>query len=115
MLNKRLILLREEKKLTKKAVAEFLKIDQSTYGKYELAKREPDYEILLKLATFFNVSIDYLLGRIDVRNLQEPKIEIKPSGNLDVSILPEEDIRKVEEYVEMLKQKYNSDGSLKKK
>ena len=67
MFSSRLILLREEQGLTRKEVAEKLNIDQTTYGKYELAKREPDYEVLQKLATFYSVSTDFLLGRTNER------------------------------------------------
>jgi len=64
----RLAKLREELGLTRKEVAEKLNIDQTTYGKYELSKRQPDYDTLQKIASFFNVSVDYLLGRTNVRN-----------------------------------------------
>lgn len=67
MFSNRLTLLREERGLTRKEVAEQLNIDQTTYGKYELSKREPDYETLQKLATFYCVSTDYLLGRTEER------------------------------------------------
>ncbi len=115
MLTERLIQLREEKKLTKKEVAEYLKIDQSTYGKYELGKREPDYEILVKLGDFFEVTTDYLLGRTDMRNTAKSSHETKAYHNLDVAGLPNEAIKQVEDYIEFVKQKYNPDGSLKKK
>ena len=68
MFSDRLSQLRKELGMTKKDVAEKLNIDQSTYGKYELSKRQPDYDTLIKLASFFDVSVDYLLGRIEDRN-----------------------------------------------
>ena len=68
MFSTRLAKLREELGLTRKEVAEKLNIDQTTYGKYELSKRQPDYDTLQKIASFFNVSVDYLLGRTNVRN-----------------------------------------------
>lgn len=67
MLGKRLEELRTEKRMTKKEVADYLQIDQSTYGKYELGKRQPDYETLDKLANLFNVSVDYILCRTNIR------------------------------------------------
>ncbi len=114
MLTERLILLREERGLTKKDIAEYLKIDQSTYGKYELGKREPDYDTLQKLADFFSVTTDFLLGRTDIRTPIETKIETKAYHNLDTSGLPEEAIKQVEDYIELMKLKYNPDGRLKK-
>lgn len=62
MIGKRLEKLRNEKGLTKKEVASIINVDQSTYGKYELDQREPNHETTNKLASFFNVSTDYLLG-----------------------------------------------------
>lgn len=46
-------------------MAEMLGITRQAYGHYESGKREPDFVTLEKLATFFNVSTDYLLGRVD--------------------------------------------------
>lgn len=60
--------LREEKGLSQKDVAEYLGITRQAIASYELAKREPDYEILYKLADFFGVSADYLLGRSSCRD-----------------------------------------------
>ncbi|HBM81119.1 MAG TPA: transcriptional regulator [Clostridiaceae bacterium] len=63
MIGKKLKELRESKGLTRKAVAKQINIDQTTYGKYELGKREPSFEIVKKLADFFQVSVDFLLDR----------------------------------------------------
>ncbi|MGF7429617.1 helix-turn-helix transcriptional regulator [Thermoanaerobacterium thermosaccharolyticum] len=60
--------LRLEKKLNQKDVAEALGIDRTTYTKYETGKSEPDFEITSKIANYFDVSIDYLLGKSDIRN-----------------------------------------------
>lgn len=68
MLCVRLRELRQEKKLSQADVAEFLQISRQAYNFYETGKREPDNETLQKLASFFNVSTDYLLGRTDERN-----------------------------------------------
>ena len=55
--------LRKEKKLTLKQIAEELNISVSAYSNYEQGIRLPNYDILLKIADFFDVSTDYLLGR----------------------------------------------------
>ena len=54
--------LRQEKKLTQQHMAEILKIDQSNYSKYELGKLEMNNEMLIKIAKFFGVTTDYILG-----------------------------------------------------
>lgn len=49
--------------LTQQEIADKLGISRSTIGMYETGAREPDYETLEMIADFFNVDIDYLLGR----------------------------------------------------
>ena len=61
----RLKKLRLERNLTQEALAEKLQIVKSTIAKYEKNTREPEFEILIKIADFFNTSTDYLLGRTD--------------------------------------------------
>lgn len=51
--------------LTQIEIAQKLGISRSTIGMYETGAREPDFETLEKIADFFNVDIDYLLGRTD--------------------------------------------------
>lgn len=55
--------LRNAAGLTQVEIAEKLGISRSTIGMYETGAREPDFETLEKIADFFNVDIDYLLGR----------------------------------------------------
>lgn len=51
--------------LTQTQVSSYLKISQQAYANYESGKREPDHKTLSSLADYFNVSIDFLLGRIN--------------------------------------------------
>lgn len=55
--------LRLSQGLTQDELAKHLKISRSAIGMYEKGLREPDYETLEIIADFFNVDIDYLLGR----------------------------------------------------
>ncbi|MDG1596103.1 helix-turn-helix domain-containing protein [Bacillus cereus] len=61
--------LRDSKKLTQKMLAEKLKIPNQNLSNYERGFRQPDYETLEKIADFFEVSTDYLLGRTDKKEL----------------------------------------------
>ena len=54
--------LREDKDLKQEDVAKFLNISQTNYSKYELGKINIPISSLIKLAKFYNTSIDYLLG-----------------------------------------------------
>ena len=55
--------LRKEKKLTQIELSNILGLDQTTISKWELGKAFPDIEMLIKLSDFFDVSIDFLLGK----------------------------------------------------
>ena len=55
--------LREDHDKTQKELADYLNIKQTTYSKYELGKINIPVEVFMKLADFYNVSVDYLLGR----------------------------------------------------
>lgn len=55
--------LRTAKSLTQEDLAKILGVSRSTIGMYENGSREPDYEMLELIADYFNVDIDYLLGR----------------------------------------------------
>ncbi|GAB2021120.1 helix-turn-helix transcriptional regulator [Pseudolactococcus yaeyamensis] len=68
MLSERLKTLRSEAKLTQKEIAEKLEISQQFYAKWESNKSKPASKNLNKLADFFNVSVDYLLGNTDEKN-----------------------------------------------
>lgn len=65
-MNLRIRDLREDADLTQKKVADYLLCDQSLYSKYERGERAIPVELLDKLADFYGVSVDYLLGRTDV-------------------------------------------------
>lgn len=53
--------LREDKDLYQKDIAKILNIAQTTYSGYETENREMPYELLKKIAIFYNTSIDYIL------------------------------------------------------
>ena len=55
--------LRKEKGLTQIELAQRFQIDQTTVSKWELGRAIPDVSMLCKLSDFFDVSVDYLLGR----------------------------------------------------
>lgn len=57
--------LRAREDLTQQELADNTHIARSTLAMYEYGKRRPDFEILDKLADYFDVSFDYILGRAD--------------------------------------------------
>lgn len=109
MLCVRLRELRQEKKLSQADVAEFLQISRQAYNFYETGKREPDNETLQKLASFFNVSTDYLLGRTDERNPGTSSIDLPPEAKVlfrDVKKLTPEQLELV---IKLVKEFINED------
>ncbi len=53
--------LRESRNITQEELASYLKVSRPTIAGYETKNRQPDYEKLVKLSRYFNVSVDYLL------------------------------------------------------
>lgn len=75
--------LRLEQNKSLEVVAKYLNVTIQTVSNYETGKREMNPDTLLKLSKYYNVSIDYLLGKSDIRN---PEIEIdKDKINIGLS------------------------------
>ena len=67
MYENRLRDLREDRDLKQKDLAELLKIHQTTYSDYELGRLNIPIPVLHALADFYHVSVDYLLGRTNIK------------------------------------------------
>lgn len=65
MLAQRVKELRKQRKLTQRAIAEHLGIKEQAYQRYEYGCPNPSLDRLIELADFFDVSLDYLVGRSD--------------------------------------------------
>lgn len=63
--------LREDSDKTQQELADYLNVKQTTYSKYELGKINIPIEVFMKLADYYDVSVDYLLGRTTIRTLRE--------------------------------------------
>ena len=59
--------LREDNDRTQKQIAEYLMCDQSLYSKYERNERPLPLEYASRLADYYKVSVDYLLGRTNIK------------------------------------------------
>ena len=68
MLYRRIRDLREDRDLTQKQMGEILMCSQRVYSNYERGELDIPTEILVKLADFHGVSVDYLLNRTDKKN-----------------------------------------------
>lgn len=65
IISERIILLRKQHSITQKQLAEGCSLTEIAIQNYESGRRKPSYDALFALADYFNVSIDYLVGRSD--------------------------------------------------
>jgi len=77
MFGNRIVKLRKGGDLTQDDLADILGITRQSLSHFELEKRKPDIEMLQKIADYFNVSTDYLLGRTEI---EYPPGRIADSG-----------------------------------
>lgn len=64
---------RISKGITQKSLSEILGVDRTSISKYENGKQLPEVPVLEKMANYFDVSTDYLLGKTDKRNIESKK------------------------------------------
>ncbi|MEW8993126.1 helix-turn-helix domain-containing protein [Clostridium sp.] len=79
--------LRKKHGLTQKALADILLIDNSSISKYENDRAIPENELLQRIADFFSVSVDYLLGRSDIlspKNSTLDDLDLNPKDKKDI-------------------------------
>ena len=62
---------RKDEKLTQNQVAIFCGITENAYQNYELMTREPKLEILVQIADCYDVSLDYLVGRTNIKEVNK--------------------------------------------
>jgi transcriptional regulator with XRE-family HTH domain len=97
----RLRYLREEKELRQQDLAEYLNISTRMIGYYESDQHFPsDAQMIIKLAKFFDVSLDYLFGISDIRNN-----EILDTFNAEFACLSDKNKISAMDYINYLKSK----------
>lgn len=106
----RLKILREEFKLSQLDLANKLNMSQQAISAYEKETREPDIETINKLANFFGVSIDYLLGKSDIRNYDKDEQEFRFAYHKEMEGLTEEEIADALRFYKEMKKKVKGDN-----
>lgn len=99
MIGETLKKLRDEKGLTLKQMGEILGVSHMTYQRYEKNDTDVSTEMLSKLADFYGVSADYLLGRTEIKAMAGTS----PAEQLDVTAAEQEIIRRYAEFPEELR------------
>lgn len=106
----RMKLLREQHNLSQTDLARILNISRQSYNFYENEKRDPDTEMLIRIADFFNVSLDYLLGRTNDPSLltQEKTPSYQEEVLRDIGDITPEMASEVRQFISYLKHKEES-------
>lgn len=102
----RLKQLRLERGLLQSDIAKVIKKSERIVGFYETGERDMNTETLSILADFFNVSIDYLLGKTNIRNLEN---EFKFAYHKEIEGLTEDEIKEALEFYKMVKNRKNKE------
>lgn len=98
--------LREAKEITQIDLAKVLSLANSTISQYEANRRDPDSSTLKRLADYFGVSLDYLLGRSDIRT--PPEIQAAHRTDDPMDELPPEARKSLEEFKAYIIEKYKN-------
>ena len=101
IVGERLSQLRKDRGLLQKDLAKVLNVSKKSISMYERELRSPPDDIKIKLSTYFNVSIDYLMGLTDVEQYDDKRYLVLPDGISDDAKLM------VNEFAEYLSSKYN--------
>lgn len=96
----RLKFLRNEKGENLEKIAKYLDVSIQTISNYENEKREMTPDTIIKLAEYFNVSTDYLLGKSDIRNIEE---DFKFAYHKETEGLSEDEIKEALEFYKKIK------------
>ena len=94
--------LRIEKGLLQSDIAKIINKSERTVGFYETGERDMGTETLSKLSDFFNVSIDYILGKTDMRNIED---DFKFPYHKETEGLSEDEIKEALEFYKLVKNK----------
>ena len=104
----RLRMLRDKIGLSQKDLTDRLNINRSTYARYETSSTQPDFDTLNKLADFFGVTTDYILGRTNHKKTsQDYKIETIAAHH-DGDEWTEEELDEIEQFKEFVRMKRGS-------
>lgn len=101
--------LRLERGLLQSDIAKIINKGERTVGFYESEERDMGTETLAKLSEFFNVSIDYLLGKTDIRNYDKDEQEFRFAYHKETEGLSDEEIADALRFYKEMKNKVKGD------
>ena len=103
----RLRFLRNEKGESLEKIATYLNVTIQTVSNYENEKRDMTPNTIIKLAEYFNVSTDYLLGKTNIRNYDKDEQEFRFAYHKEMEGLTDEEIADALRFYKEMKTKYS--------
>jgi transcriptional regulator with XRE-family HTH domain len=100
MIKERLLKLRERAGISQNEISKRLGIARTTYASYEQGAREPDLEMLGKLSEFFDVTVDYLIGKERAVDDQTKNVALEIYGRL-----PQEKKKLIDDMIKALEER----------
>lgn len=104
-IGERIKYLRISKGINQEELGKKLGLVKSTISMYENNKSTPDADMLTRLADYFGVSIDYLLGRTNIKSFTDPTVALHREDGYDDD-LPDEARKEIEEFKKFIRHKY---------
>lgn len=98
--------IRQENNMTQDELAKKIDTSRSNIANYENGKNMPSIDILEKIASLFNCTTDYLLGKTDIRNIEE---DFRFAYHKETEGLSEEEIKEALEFYKLVKNKKNKE------
>lgn len=106
--------LRNERNINQDVLAKLLGLEVAGISKLETGRVPLKDDYIVKLAEYFNVSTDYLLGKSDIRNPEELKnIKFANNNGLNTEGLDEEDLLELQKQIDYIKWKKSNDDNKK--
>ncbi|MCJ7988914.1 helix-turn-helix domain-containing protein [Priestia sp. OVS21] len=100
--NKRLLELRKDKNKTQEDMSKILGVHRGTYANYEKGNRQPDFDMTKKIADYFDVTVDYLIGRTNDPqgdSLKDDEKVLDGFWGYDLTGLSEEEIQELKKQI----------------
>lgn len=98
--------LRKSNNLTQAELGKILGVGKTTVSMYETSNSAPSDEIKLKISEYFNISLDYLLGKTNIKNYEDKETTIALHSDVDYENLPTEAKDEINNFIEYVKNKY---------
>lgn len=98
--------IRKSNNLTQTELGKILGVGKTTISMYENGNSTPNDEIKLKISDYFNISLDYLLGKTNIKNHDNKEVTIALHSDVDYDDLPQEARDEIYNFIDYVRNKY---------